>query len=676
MEEEALLEIEDLNLSFDTYGGEIRAIRGVNLSLRKGEILGLVGESGSGKSTLAKAIIGVLPKQNTRIKKGRIWYKGLNLAGEKERVLRRVRGRGISMIFQDPMTSLNPTMTVGNQIMEAVKTHQKLPSTEAKEKVLQLLQRVGIKDASLRMKQYPHQFSGGMRQRAMIAIALACKPDILLADEPTTALDVTVQAQIIELLKDIQKENGMSIIFISHDLGVIANVADRVAVMYAGKIVEIGTSTDIFYHSKHPYSWGLLSATPSLETTGDVLYTIPGTPPNLQQSIQGDAFAPRNKYAMKIDQIKQPPMFRVSDTHFAATWLLHPEAPAVDAPKEIRMRGKQAESKRRFENKEDEKIRHTDKVMLEVSHLKKSFSNGGSLLHAVDDLSLKLYQGETFGLVGESGCGKSTLGRTIMGLYKASGGTIRLEDQSMGTHYGRQMKREFHQKVQMIFQDPYSSLDPHLMIGQIVAEGIILNDLAKNKKDLEQQVAELLTTVGLDPNFAWRYPYELSGGQRQRVGIARALAVQPELIIADEPISALDVSIQAQIVNLLKKLQKERGLTLLFIAHDLSMVKYISDRIGVMYAGKIVELAQADDLYHCPLHPYTEALISAIPQADPLREQHKKRLIFQPDRQKTGAASKKRLRQIIPGHFVSCDESEVSVLKDKYERLTQSKIRG
>ncbi|BBN99939.1 ABC transporter ATP-binding protein [Sporolactobacillus terrae] len=288
------------------------------------------------------------------------------------------------------------------------------------------------------------------------------------------------------------------------------------------------------------------------------------------------------------------------------------------------MRGKQAESKRRFENKEDEKIRHTDKVMIEVSHLKKSFSNGGSLLHAVDDLSLKMYQGETFGLVGESGCGKSTLGRTIMGLYKASGGTIRLEDQSMGTHYGKQMKREFHQKVQMIFQDPYSSLDPHLMIHQIIAEGIILNDLAKNKKDLDQQVAELLTTVGLDPNFAWCYPYELSGGQRQRVGIARALAVQPELIIADEPISALDVSIQAQIVNLLKKLQKERGLTLLFIAHDLSMVKYISDRIGVMYAGKIVELAQADDLYHCPLHPYTEALISAIPQAVPLREQHKK----------------------------------------------------
>ncbi|WP_353948244.1 ABC transporter ATP-binding protein [Sporolactobacillus sp. Y61] len=676
MEGKALLEIEDLHLSFDTYGGEIRAIRGVNLSLRKGEILGLVGESGSGKSTLAKAIIGLLPKNNTRIKKGRIRYKGLDLARAKEHVLQSVRGRGISMIFQDPMTSLNPTMKVGNQIMEAVKAHQNHSGTEAKERALQLLQRVGIKDADLRMKQYPHQFSGGMRQRAMIAIALACKPDILLADEPTTALDVTVQAQIIELLKDIQKENGMSIIFISHDLGVIANVADRVAVMYAGKIVEIGTSADIFYHSRHPYSWGLLSATPSLETTGDVLYTIPGSPPNLQQPIQGDAFAPRNKYAMKIDQVKQPPMFRVSDTHFAATWLLHPEAPSVDVPEEIRMRRQQAGSKRRFEHKEAENIKHSGKVMLEVSHLKKTFLNGRSPLNAVDDLSLKLYQGETFGLVGESGCGKSTLGRTIMGIYKASGGAIRLEDQSIGNHHGKQMKRAFHQKVQMIFQDPYSSLDPHLIIGQIVAEGIVLNNLAKSKEDLEQQVAELLTTVGLEPGFARRYPYELSGGQRQRVGIARALAVKPELIIADEPISALDVSIQAQIVNLLKKLQKERGLTLLFIAHDLSMVKYISDRIGVMYAGKIVELAPADDLYQCPLHPYTKALISAIPQADPLREQHKKRLIFQPDRQKTGEAAKKRLRQIIPGHFVSCDESEVSVLKDKYERLTQSKIRG
>ncbi|MET1249143.1 ABC transporter ATP-binding protein [Sporolactobacillus sp. STCC-11] len=672
MEEETLLKVDDLHLSFGTYGGEIQAIRGVNLSLRKGEILGLVGESGSGKSTLAKAMIGLLSKKNTRIKKGRIQYKGLDLVGAKEYVLRSVRGREISMIFQDPMTSLNPTMTVGKQIMEAVRTHRKLPNHEAKEQALQLLQRVGIEDADLRMKQYPHQFSGGMRQRVMIAIALACQPDILLADEPTTALDVTVQAQIIELLKDIQKENGMSIIFISHDLGVIANVADRVAVMYAGKIVEIGTSTEVFYNSKHPYTWGLLSATPSLETSGDELYTIPGAPPNLQLPIQGDAFAPRNNYAMKIDQLKQPPMFRVSDTHFAATWLLHPKAPSVEVPMEIRRRGQQDDSEPFVENKRHKKIKHTDKIMLEVNHLKKYFSNGNSQLRAVDDLSLKLYQGETFGLVGESGCGKSTLGRTIMGIYKASGGSIQLEDQPFSDPHGKRMRRAFYQKVQMIFQDPYSSLDPHLMIGQIVAEGIVLNGLAKNKKDLEKQVAELLTTVGLDPNFAQRYPYELSGGQRQRVGIARALAVHPKLIIADEPISALDVSIQAQIVNLLKRLQKERGLTLLFIAHDLSMVKYISDRIGVMHAGKIVELAQADDLYHCPLHSYTAALLSAIPQADPLREQHKKRLIFQQDQQKAEEAAKKRLRQIVPGHFVSCDESEVSVLKEKYARLNKA----
>ncbi|ALC80730.1 MULTISPECIES: ABC transporter ATP-binding protein [Bacillus] len=342
---EKVLEINDLTISFHTFSGEVQAIRGINFELNKGETLAIVGESGSGKSVTTKSIMGLLPKSNSEIKKGQILYGGKDLTKLKESQLQKIRGKEISMVFQDPMTSLNPTMTVGKQIMEPIIKHQKASKHEAKKRAIHLLELVGIADAENRFKQYPHQFSGGMRQRVVVAIALACNPKVLIADEPTTALDVTIQAQILELMKDLQKQIDTSIIFITHDLGVVANVADRVAVMYGGKIVEIGTADDIFYNPKHPYTWGLLSSMPSLDATEEKLYAIPGSPPDLLKPPKGDAFAARNQYAMKIDFEKEPPMFKVSDTHYAATWLLHPNAPKVEPPEAVKQRMKQFSGK-------------------------------------------------------------------------------------------------------------------------------------------------------------------------------------------------------------------------------------------------------------------------------------------------------------------------------------------
>ncbi|MGG3624428.1 ABC transporter ATP-binding protein [Bacillus gobiensis] len=342
---EKVLEINDLTISFHTFSGEVQAIRGINFELNKGETLAIVGESGSGKSVTTKSIMGLLPKSNSEIKKGQILYGGKDLTRLKESQLQKIRGKEISMVFQDPMTSLNPTMTVGKQIMEPIIKHQKASKNEAKKRAIHLLELVGIADAENRFKQYPHQFSGGMRQRVVVAIALACNPKVLIADEPTTALDVTIQAQILELMKDLQKQIDTSIIFITHDLGVVANVADRVAVMYGGKIVEIGTADDIFYNPKHPYTWGLLSSMPSLDATEEKLYAIPGSPPDLLKPPKGDAFAARNQYAMKIDFEKEPPMFKVSDTHYAATWLLHPNAPRHEPPEAVKQRMKQFSGK-------------------------------------------------------------------------------------------------------------------------------------------------------------------------------------------------------------------------------------------------------------------------------------------------------------------------------------------
>ncbi|MFE8701791.1 dipeptide ABC transporter ATP-binding protein [Cytobacillus sp. FJAT-54145] len=626
---EKLLEINNLHVSFSTYAGKVQAVRGVNLHLNKGETLAIVGESGSGKSVTSKTIMKLLPSNSAKIDQGEILFDGKDLVNLSEKEMEKVRGSEISMIFQDPMTALNPTMTVGNQITESVLTHQKVTKKQAEQRAVELLKLVGIPNAEARIKQYPHQFSGGMRQRVVIAIALACNPRILIADEPTTALDVTIQAQILDLMKDIQKKTETSIIIITHDLGVVANIADRVAVMYAGKIVETGTVEEVFYNPQHPYTWGLLGSMPNMETREE-LVAIPGTPPDLINPPIGDPFAERNEYALKVDYLREPPMFKLSETHYAATWLLHGKAPKIERPTALTKKQLSVATLEKPETKEPTTT-HKE-PLLEIRNLKKYFKSGkNEVLKAVDDISFDIFKGETLGLVGESGCGKSTTGRTLMRLYEATEGQVLYEKEEVHGKKNAAQLKQFNRKIQMIFQDPYASLNPRKTVSDIIAEGIDIHGLAKTKEERLQKVYELLETVGLNKDHANRYPHEFSGGQRQRIGIARALAVEPEFIIADEPISALDVSIQAQVVNLMKKLQKERGLTYLFIAHDLSMVKHISDRVGVMYLGSMVELASSDDLYAEPLHPYTQALLSAVPVPDPDREKTRERIILEGD---------------------------------------------
>jgi peptide/nickel transport system ATP-binding protein len=625
---EKLLELKDLHVSFRTYAGKVQAVRGVNLYLKKGETLAIVGESGSGKSVTSKTIMKLLPSNSAQIDGGEIIFEGKNLVQYSEKDMQKVRGSEISMIFQDPMTALNPTMTIGNQIIESLMAHQKIDKKQAAITAVELLKLVGIPNAEARIKQYPHQFSGGMRQRVVIAIALACNPKVLIADEPTTALDVTIQAQILDLMKDIQKKMGTSIIIITHDLGVVANIADRVAVMYAGKIVETGTVEEVFYNPQHPYTWGLLGSMPNMETREE-LVAIPGTPPDLLNPPKGDAFAERNEFALKVDYLREPPMFKLSETHFAATWLLHGKAPKVEKPA-VLSRKRLAVTKSNI-NAVPEKL-PLKEPLVEIKNLKKYFNTGkNEVLKAVDDISFTIFKGETLGLVGESGCGKSTTGRTLMRLYDATDGEVLFQGEKVHGKKSTGELKEFNRKVQMIFQDPYASLNPRKTVADIIAEGIDIHGLASSKEERREKVFELLETVGLNKDHANRYPHEFSGGQRQRIGIARALAVEPEFIIADEPISALDVSIQAQVVNLMKKLQKERGLTYLFIAHDLSMVKHISDRVGVMYLGGMVELASSDELYNEPLHPYTQALLSAVPVPDPAKEKSRERIILEGD---------------------------------------------
>lgn len=614
---ESLLSIKNLHVSFQTHAGKVSAVRGVDLSVEKGETLAIVGESGSGKSVTSKAIMGLLPVQNASIDQGEIWFEDRNLLTLKNKEMKKIRGSEIAVISQDPMTALNPTMKVGKQVIESAIKHRNLGKKESNKLALELFELVGIPNPETRLNQYPHEFSGGMRQRVVIAMALACNPKLLIADEPTTALDVTIQAQILDLLKNIQEKMGTSIIFITHDLGVVANIADSVAVMYAGKIVEKGTVEEIFHHPTHPYNWGLLNSMPNLDTKGK-LYSIPGSPPDLMNPPKGDAFASRNEFALAIDYEKQPPMFQISDTHSAASWLLHSQAPKIEF---IKQKNEVLSEEETIHKESEDK-----QALLEVKNLKKHFKlQSKQTLKAVDGINIEIKKGETLGLVGESGCGKSTIGRTLMGLYEPTDGEVIYDNVSLT----KKNKKNFTRKIQMIFQDPYASLDPRKKVEDIIAEGIDIHQLARSKKERKERVEELLEIVGLQPDHASRYSHEFSGGQRQRIGIARALAVDPELIIADEPISALDVSIQAQVVNLLMKLQAERGLTFLFIAHDLSMVKYISDRIGVMYLGGMVELAGAEELYENPLHPYTQALLSAVPIPDPVIEKTRERIILQ-----------------------------------------------
>lgn len=649
-----ILEVKNLSVSFFGEDREVQAVRDVSFSLREGETLAIVGESGCGKSTLCKSIMKLLPKTG-RIKSGSILVNGADITNYKEREMHRLRGSFFSMVFQDPMNVLNPTMSIGAQIAEAVRVHQpKISKADLQSRVEELMTLVGIDRPDERMQLYPCNFSGGMRQRSVLAIALAGNPRMLFADEPTTALDVTVQAKILELFREIQKKLGTAAAFVTHDLGVVARVADRVAVMYAGKIVEIGTAEEVFGDPRHPYTWGLMRALPALAEGGDMLHVIPGMPPTLTDPPRGDAFACRNEYALQIDYEEEPPMFRVTDTHYAATWLLDERAPRVTLPK---LKCQRLEHQSLTNQSLPCQILRTEtgvtsEILLDVRHLSHKFPlTKKSAVKAVDDVSFQIRRGEIFGLIGESGCGKSTVARCIMNIYKPCGGSILYQGiNTCDPGEFRANRRMLQTARQIIFQDSDSSLNQRMKVCDIITEPMKIAHITPPRGSLRAEAEFQMYYVGLDAGYLDKYPAELSGGQRQRVAIARALAMEPALLIADEPLASLDVSIQAQIVNLFKHLQQEHGFSFLFIAHDLSMVKFLCDSVGVMYRGRLVEIAPAKELFSSPQHAYTKALLSAVPIPDPGKERRRKPVEFsEEDFSLTG-----ELMEVSPQHFVRC----------------------
>ncbi len=647
-----LLEAKDIVVRFNLRGQELTAIRGASLDVYQGETVAVVGESGSGKSVFTKTFIGMLD-QNGRVESGQLLFHGEDMVRyTSEDQWLKVRGKKIAMVFQDPMTSLNPVRTIGEQIAEVIMWHFQKSHDEAKRETIELLRKVGIDEPEKRYKQYPGEFSGGMRQRAVIATAIACRPEILICDEPTTALDVTVQAQVLNLIKELQRELGMSVIFITHDLGVVANVADWVAVMYAGEIIEYGEVREIFHHPEHPYTKALLRSLPQLGVKGNDLYAIQGTPPSLFREITGDAFAPRNPDAMKIDYLENPPAFSVSPTHWAKTWLLAPEA--AEYRNALILRDQEQKAKQPpaepFDYQSAEPI-------ISVRDLSVRFKLGSAKIKAVDGVSFDIYKGETFSLVGESGSGKTTIGRAIMGIYKGNvQGDILFRGKKINQKLDRKEQNRLHMEMQMVFQDPMASLNDRAKVDYIVSEGLYNFHLFGSEEERLAKVERMLNEVGLTGDFMSRFPHEFSGGQRQRIGIARSLIVSPDFVVADEPISALDVSIRAQVINLLNRLKKERQLTYLFIAHDLSAVRFISDRIAVIYRGRLVELAACEELFARPLHPYTRALLSAAPYPDPDTEKTKTVHVYSPaDEDSMG---NRQWTEVFPFHFVYATEQE------------------
>jgi peptide/nickel transport system ATP-binding protein len=660
-----LLEVEDLHVQFLTSRGLVRAVEGLSFHVSRGEVLAIVGESGSGKSVSALSVMRLLPRHTGRIPKGRIVFDGRSLLDLDDEAMRQVRGRDISMIFQEPMTSLNPILTIGLQIMEPLQIHLGMDEAQARARAVELMRMVGIPDAERRLDQYPHQFSGGMRQRVMIAIGLACSPKLIIADEPTTALDVTIQAQILELMKDLARKLDIALIIITHNLGVVARYADRVVVMYAARRVEQGSAAAVFHRPRHPYTMGLLRSVPRLDRPrGARLETIEGLPPNLASAPPGCRFAPRCPYRIELCD-KEPPLF-TTDTGGLSACFRHDEIAAGKIAWAAAGAGTAATVRARTE------------PVLSVRNLTKHFTLRSGLrgargvVRAVEDVSFDIDAGETLGLVGESGCGKTTVGRLILRLEEPTSGEIRFAGTNLVTASPAELAA-IRRKVQVIFQDPYSSLNPRMTVGQIVGEPIHVYRLAPNGKAADQRVMDILGQVGLRPELAGRYPHQLSGGQRQRVGIARALAIEPSFIVCDEAVSALDVSIQGQIINLLEDLQRKLGLAYLFIAHDLAVVRHISMRVVVMYLGRIMEIADRDTLYREPLHPYTKVLLDAAPVPDPTVEKERAPRLIKgelpsPLAPPTGCVFNTRcplagpecravvpeLRQIRPGHFAAC----------------------
>jgi peptide/nickel transport system ATP-binding protein len=661
---EPLLEIQDLNVQFVTSHGTVRAVEGLSYEVHPGEMVAIVGESGSGKSVSALAVMQLLPAGTARTK-GSVRFGGRELLGLTDEEMRKIRGRDIAMIFQEPMTSLNPVLKIGLQITEPLTIHLGMDDAKSRARAIELLTLVGITDPESRLNQYPHQLSGGMRQRVMIAIGLACNPKLLIADEPTTALDVTIQAQILELMKDLSRRLGVAVIIITHNLGIVARYADRVNVMYAARLVESGTAERVFGRPLHPYARGLLTAVPRLDRGRNAkLSTIDGAPPNLLNPPSGCRFRPRCRFV--IDKCLEDPSFMEMEPGHLAACHRVAEIEAIDT------------EDRRIETASKASVNgHDDDSILAIKGAKKFFPvragwlRKPKLVRAVNDVTIDIRRGETLGLVGESGCGKSTLGRLVLRLDDPTAGEILFEGVDLAK-LDRGGMIAVRKKMQVIFQDPYSSLNPRMTVGQIIAEPIRVHEILP-KPQIPDRVAELLQLVGLFPYMALRYPHELSGGQRQRVGIARALAVDPRVIVCDEAVSALDVSIQGQVINLLEELQQRLGLTYLFIAHDLAVVRHISSKVAVMYLGRIVEYAPSDELFANPKHPYTKALLAAAPVPDPVIERTRPRTIIKgelpsPLNPPPGCVFNPRCplateeckqavpptRELAPGHSVAC----------------------
>jgi peptide/nickel transport system ATP-binding protein len=740
-----VLEIENLSTHIKLTSSVVQAVGNVDMRVDAGETLGIVGESGCGKSMTGLSIIGLLPPGGS-IVGGSIKLNGRELVGLKQEELRRVRGNEIAMIFQDPLTSLDPTKTIGYQVAEPVRLHRGASRAEALDRALEVLALVGLPRPKERLDDYPHQLSGGLRQRVMIAMALANEPKLLIADEPTTALDVTIQAQILALLRDLKERLGMAMLLITHDMGVIAGHADRVNVMYAGRVVESAEADELFTTMHHPYTQALLASIPQLDQDANkALHAIPGLPPDLSHPPQGCRFAARCSRATDKCRAEEPPLSGVSWDHRFACWhpvdgplalavmggagpdaastgLASPDTESMaeaavgdpadlvaDAKLDDDTQAAEAQGVRAAEEAQraaafvvaagievtaDGRLEVAERTvevaatdgkqadgaapLLELRNLVKEYPITSGILQravasvkAVSDVSFSVPAGTTFGLVGESGCGKTTIGKMIVALEKPNSGAVTLAGLNVSKLHGSELRRK-RRDLQLMFQDPHSSLDPRMRVGSIIGEPLAVQHLGSRRAQRDR-VFELLSEVGLPRNAVERYPHEFSGGQRQRIGLARALTLNPRLIVADEPVSALDVSIRAQVLNLMKRLQASHGLTYVVISHDLAVVKYMAERIGVMYLGKLVELGSAQDIYERAAHPYTAGLIATIPVPKPSVERAKKGAAIRgelpsPVNPPSGcrfrtrcqfakelcAAEEPKLRSFGPGHVAAC----------------------
>ena len=615
-----VLEVQGLTVRFDTSERSVVAVKDLGFHVRAGEVLAIVGESGSGKSVTSLSVMRLIEHGGGTIASGKISFTRrnggkLDLAKAADSVMRTIRGGEISMIFQEPMTSLNPVFSVGTQVAEAVMLHQGLSHAEAEAEALRMLELVRIPEAKQILKRYPHQLSGGMRQRVMIAMALSCKPSLLIADEPTTALDVTIQAQILQLIRQLQEEMGMAVIFITHDMGVVAEGADRVLVMYHGEAVEEGTCEQIFHNPRHPYTQSLLAAVPRLG------------------SMRG------------TDEPAPFPLLRITDPEAEQLGTADMDETPVDMPEPVAS----------VPSVSDGPVLSVDNLITRFDVETGFWGKVKRRVHAVEQVSFNLYPGETLGLVGESGCGKSTIGRSLIGLETPRSGSIVFNGQELTQVSGSQLQK-LRRNIQYVFQDPYAALDPRLTVGFSIMEPLLIHKVC-SRQEAERRVGELLERVDLDPAMAVRYPHEFSGGQRQRVCIARALAMNPEIIIADESVSALDVSVRAQIINLLLALQKEFRIAFLFISHDMAVIERVCHRVAVMYLGQIVELGSRRDVFENPLHPYTKRLMSAVPIPDPSRRTMSHTLLTgeipSPVRSADYEPVVAPLKEVSPGHFVS-----------------------